>query len=332
MSGTQGGRRTPAGAVGDVLLWIAAAGGAICIAAVVAAAIFHVTLIMFKTGSMQPTIPTGSLAVVHEIPASEVRVGDIVTVDRPGLLPVTHRVTAISGAGDRRALTLKGDANPVDDPAPYDVDTVRIVWAWVPGWAGVVVWFSNPLVLGALTVGTAGLVTWAFWPRDAGHGRRRSGRAPMAGTVAVALMAAVASGLAGFAATRAEPTRAAWTSARDVDATVTAATPAAVPVVTCGAASGGILSSIPIAFTPPPGPAPSRYRIQWAGSAGSGTAYTTTSPGAVNASGISVAGTSVVTVYPEYGDWVTSPASLQTVKFTTVAVVVVVSWTCTPNP
>ncbi len=91
-------RRTPAGILGEVLLWLAAVGGAICIVVVLAAVFFNVTLIMFKTGSMEPTIPTGSLAVVQEIPASEVAVGDIVTVDRPGQLPVTHRVTSVSGA------------------------------------------------------------------------------------------------------------------------------------------------------------------------------------------------------------------------------------------
>jgi signal peptidase len=167
-------RRTPAGTLGDVFLWLAAIGGAICIVVVMAAVFFNVTLIMFKTGSMEPTIPTGSLAIVHKIPASEVAVGDIVTVDRPGQLPVTHRVTSVSGTGESRTLTLRGDANDTDDIAPYVVQDVRLTLFWIPGWASVVVWFSNPLVLGALTLGATGLVTWAFWPRDAGHGRRRA--------------------------------------------------------------------------------------------------------------------------------------------------------------
>jgi signal peptidase len=176
-------RRTPAAVIGDVLLWVASIGGVICILVVIAAVVFHVTLIMFKTGSMEPTIPTGSLAVVHEIPASDVEVGQIVTVERPGLLPVTHRVTSVAGSGDTRTITLRGDANPTDDVAPYVVSSVREVWTWVPGWASVVVWFSNPLVLGGLTLGATALVTWAFWPRDAGNGRRRArhrGRAPAA--------------------------------------------------------------------------------------------------------------------------------------------------------
>jgi signal peptidase I len=170
-------RRTPAGVIGDVLLWLAAIAGVICIVVVIAAVVFHVTLIMFKTGSMEPTIPTGSLAVVHQIPADQARIGDIVTVDRPGLLPVTHRVTSVTPVGSgETSITLRGDANPTDDVAPYVVKTVRVVWTWVPGWAQVVVWFSDPLVLGGLTIGAAALITWAFWPRDTGRGRRRAPR------------------------------------------------------------------------------------------------------------------------------------------------------------
>lgn len=129
-----------------------------------------------------------------------------------------------------------------------------------------------------------------------------------------------------------QPTTAAWVRAKSVAITASAVTPAAVPTVTCGASSGLLNALIPINFTAPPGPTPSRYRVSWTGGAGSGTVYTTTSPAQINASSISVAGTSVVTVYPEYGDWTVTPASAQTVKFTTVAVVVVVSWTCGPNP
>jgi hypothetical protein len=146
------------------------------------------------------------------------------------------------------------------------------------------------------------------------------------GTVAIAIAAAVA---AFIAVGGIQPTEAAWTTAKVITPTVTSVTPAAVPTVSCGAPSGGILSTIPISWTVPPGPTPSRYRLHWAGSAGNGDAYFTTSPGTINASGISVAGTSVISVYPEYGNWVTSPVSLQTRSFTTIAVIVVVSWTCT---
>lgn len=158
--------------LGGALLNIAALGGAVCIVLVILSAVFNISLIMFKTGSMSPTIPAGSLAVVREISAQEIAVGDVVTVDRVGMLPVTHRVTSVEGSGETRTITMRGDANEAEDPAPYTVTDVRIVLGSVPGLAYVVVWFSNPWVLGSLTIGASVLVTWAFWPRDPGGSRR----------------------------------------------------------------------------------------------------------------------------------------------------------------
>lgn len=155
--------------LGETALNLAALGGVIALALIGLAFFFNITLIMFKTGSMSPTIPAGSLSVVREIPASDISVGDVVTVDRADDLPITHRVTSVSDvqADGTRSITLKGDANQLEDPAPYTVSTVRTVMVSVPGLARVVVWFSNPLVLGSITLGATALVIWAFWPRDA---------------------------------------------------------------------------------------------------------------------------------------------------------------------
>lgn len=163
-----GSRRGAAGVVREVLLNVAAAGGALCILLTLAAVVFHFSLIMFKTGSMSPTIPAGSLALVREVPVAEVRVGDVVTVERQGKLPVTHRVTSLSLDSERRSgvLTMKGDANPVEDPAPYTVSTVRTVLWSAPGLAQWVAKASNPLVLGVVTLAVAALVTWVLWPRE----------------------------------------------------------------------------------------------------------------------------------------------------------------------
>src|SRR5690606_24404634 len=89
-------RRRVGGAIGEVILWIAAVGGLVCIVLVILAVTANITLIMFRTGSMAPTIPAGSVAVVQQVEAAEVAVGDVVTVDRPGELPITHRVTSVS--------------------------------------------------------------------------------------------------------------------------------------------------------------------------------------------------------------------------------------------
>ena len=172
---TRGGRA--AGWLGNALLNLAALGGLICLVLVILAFTANITLIMFKTGSMSPTIPAGSVALVQQVDASTVSVGDVVTVDRVAALPITHRVTSVSpvpvevGLGpEAREITMRGDANDSDDPVPYTVSTVRTVLGSVPGLAYFVVGLSNPFVLGGFALGASLLVTWAFWPRGPGRG------------------------------------------------------------------------------------------------------------------------------------------------------------------
>lgn len=168
-------RGTLGRALADVLLWLAAAAGGICIVLVIVAFTANITLIMFRTGSMAPTIPAGSVAVVQSVPASEVQVGDVVTVDRAGDLPVTHRITSIApgASADERVITMRGDANAADDPYPYTVQTVRIVLFSIPGIATVIVAMGDPYVLGGLTIGATVLVVWAFWPRSRKESREQ---------------------------------------------------------------------------------------------------------------------------------------------------------------
>lgn len=165
-------KRSGAGALGDLMLWVAAAAGVVCIVLVILAFTANITLIMFRTGSMSPTIPAGSVAVVQRIPASDIEVGDVVTVDRRGELPVTHRVTSIAPgiSESERVITMRGDANVDEDPFPYTVRSVRIVLFSIPGIATVIVAMGNPYVLGGITVAAALLVFWAFWPRGVRRG------------------------------------------------------------------------------------------------------------------------------------------------------------------
>lgn len=153
--------------LGDYVLNILAVAGVVCIGLVIAAFAFNITLIMFKTGSMSPAIPTGSLAVVREVAADSVDVGDVVTVDRPGQLPVTHRVVSTDPlpGSTTTFLELKGDANAEADAGLYEVVKVRKVLWSVPGLARVIVYFSNPVVMGGITIVMAGLVVGVFWPR-----------------------------------------------------------------------------------------------------------------------------------------------------------------------
>lgn len=142
--------------------------GVICIGATVAAFTLNISLIMFKTGSMSPTIPTGSLAVVREIPAADIRIGDVTTVPRgDGLLPVTHRVVSSTPVGGGvYSITMKGDANDSPDAQPYEVTEVRKVLWHAPGLAFVVSTVSQPKYMAGITVAASLLVVWAFWPRS----------------------------------------------------------------------------------------------------------------------------------------------------------------------
>lgn len=151
----------------DAILSVLAALGVVCIIATIAAFTLNISLIMFKTGSMSPTIPTGSLAVVKQIPASDIRVGDVTTVSRgENQLPVTHRVISTTPLGGGvYSIEMQGDANDTPDARPYEVSEVKKVLWHVPGLAYVVVKVSQPIVMAGITVAAALLVVWSFWPR-----------------------------------------------------------------------------------------------------------------------------------------------------------------------
>lgn len=153
--------------VEDCVLTILATLGVVCIAATIAAFALNISLIMFKTGSMSPTIPAGSLAVVQEIPASEIRVGDITTISRgEGRLPVTHRVVSTTPVGDGRySIEMKGDANDGPDPQPYVISEAKTVLWHIPGLAYIVATVSEPIYMAGITLAASLLVVWAFWPR-----------------------------------------------------------------------------------------------------------------------------------------------------------------------
>lgn len=175
MRGMVGSRRAPARArpalaarLGDLLLTLLAVAGSVCLLLVILSVTLNISIMMFKTGSMSPTITAGSIALVREIPASELEVGDIATVQRgDGELPVTHRVTEITHIGHDGTVTfaMKGDGNDTADVDPYSAATVQRVFFSVPGLAPLIQKFNSPYVLGGLTLGAAALVVWAFWPR-----------------------------------------------------------------------------------------------------------------------------------------------------------------------
>jgi signal peptidase len=111
------------------------------------------------SGSMAPTMPAGSLAIVRPVDATQARVGDVLTYqaepDDPTL--VTHRVIAVSrNAHGDVSLTLQGDANSDPDERPVRPEQVQgsVVYA-VPYFG----WIANGLSAGA----GAHVVRWAAY-------------------------------------------------------------------------------------------------------------------------------------------------------------------------
>lgn len=167
-------------ALKEIVLTVVGLVGLLAIVWLACATLFGLSIVVFKTGSMAPTIPTGSAAVVREVAAADIVVGDVVTVQREGSsLPVTHRVVSI--AADRmdstaRLLTLRGDANASNDSAPYAVREAKVVLGSVPVLGSALGVLRTPYVLALTTLAVALIAIWAFWPQRPAR-RHRANRA-----------------------------------------------------------------------------------------------------------------------------------------------------------
>jgi signal peptidase I len=73
--------------------------------------------LVVRSGSMSPTIPTGSIVFYTEREAKDVMVGDVIVFAKPGEPneKVTHRVFQIGNSSTGRYFVTKGDANGTTD-------------------------------------------------------------------------------------------------------------------------------------------------------------------------------------------------------------------------
>lgn len=85
--------------------------------------------LVVRSGSMSPTIPTGSVVFYTKRAAAKVKVGDIIVFTKPGAATekVTHRVYKISTGASGKYFTTKGDANG----APDDWQVPAVGTGWV---------------------------------------------------------------------------------------------------------------------------------------------------------------------------------------------------------
>jgi signal peptidase I len=120
------------------------------------------------SGSMRPTLGVGSLAVDRVIPASGVRVGDVITFNDPyvkGRL-VTHRIAKIVPTKHGLAYRTKGDANAARDPWAIQLHGHVGTVAFDIPLAGYVLWYAHTReVRGLLLVVFAAFVLVAILRR-----------------------------------------------------------------------------------------------------------------------------------------------------------------------
>ena len=125
------------------------------IAGVLPAALGYEALVVLS-GSMEPTIQVGSLAVVKPAGPQELAVGDVITYrahERPDQL-VTHRLVEIGRDEEGRLrFATKGDANNTVDQVTVDQNAVLGRVAFSVPFAGYVVDFARrPGVVGIVSL------------------------------------------------------------------------------------------------------------------------------------------------------------------------------------
>ena len=149
----------------EIALNIGAIAGLICVLAAAASFLFGIKPLVLRSGSMSPDIPTGALALAKATPASDLAVGDVVSVENDEGVRITHRIQeVVSTDGTNSVLILKGDANKDADISPYTVTEADRVFFSVPGLGYAVSWLSSPaaIFLGGALVG--GVMVLAFGP------------------------------------------------------------------------------------------------------------------------------------------------------------------------
>ena len=156
------------------LVWVALGLGIGLLAIVTLPSVFGLKSLTVVSGSMEPTIETGSVVIDEVISPLDARPGDVVTFQDP-LRPrqLTHRLQKMRVEGDTAYMTTLGDANDV--PEKWTVKTdgeIGRVVASLPklGYARAAIGtrYARLAVLGAV------MALGAFLLVDMGRPRRRS--------------------------------------------------------------------------------------------------------------------------------------------------------------
>ena len=124
--------RSALGLAGRILGWAAMVAAGLVVLGLLAITIgprfLPYQALIVRSGSMSPTIPTGSIVFYTKIDSSKVKVGDVIVFQKPGSTneKVTHRVYKIGQGPTGRYFITKGDANGTPDD--WQVPAVGTGW------------------------------------------------------------------------------------------------------------------------------------------------------------------------------------------------------------
>ena len=130
---------------------------------------FGFSSFVIYSGSMEPKLHKGSIAIGKPVSANALKVGDIVAFKtHGGFAPTIHRIAAIEEEAGQLLVTTKGDANEQPDPERIVVRNggSRIVYSipYVGYWiefprtvfGGRIAFMLPPMVLGVMLL-------WSIW-------------------------------------------------------------------------------------------------------------------------------------------------------------------------
>ena len=90
-------------------------------------------LVIIAGPSMAPTIPLGAVVIERDPGSRAVSVGDVVTIEQPNGVSITHRVVRLGEANGATYLETRGDANGASDPSVTPMSAVSgVVAAQIP--------------------------------------------------------------------------------------------------------------------------------------------------------------------------------------------------------
>ena len=133
--------------------WLAVSAASLALAAILAtvgARLLGYSPYVMYGGSMGSTAPMGSVALIEDVPAESLGVGDIIVFRPPSSgrprEPVMHRIISIEEVDGQRVFGTKGDANRSPDSWKLRISGEGGRLAYVVPYVGYLLWFFQTRV------------------------------------------------------------------------------------------------------------------------------------------------------------------------------------------